>query len=616
MKKALTITTCMMLCLFLLTACTPKNQALENNTSREQATNAALENGTDQSWHLAKFFAEGETYWSFVNHVGQRISETKWQRADPFSAEGLARVTQKDLMGLINLQGSVVVEPRYNWIEDFNEGYAVCITDNQKADVIDTSGKVIFSQVGLGQTFYNGLIGFQSPEGFFGYLDTQGQVVIEPIYAESEAFKYGSALVKTTDLNYVLLDLKGNVLKTFNYERMWSVGDGLFAYGVTQPSGALTYGYMTSEDQVILEATYDEVGDFDEGLAVVGRWGDGEPSKGIVTLKGDFKVPMTYGALGALGQGYFAGKKESVYNFFQALSYEKSALIDADGNALTEEVYYNLTLFDEGLFSASDGIDTFLIDSEGSKSPSGLSVKGIGILYKEGDMIRAEVDNQLAYYGIDGGLIWAEENKQTYPEVTLTKAFKRYGRFVLIEYPILSEVKNSGVSESINQKLYALMVEPQATAVSDVEYPADIQISYTERLFGQVLEIETTYYEYGLGAAHGNWMTQTTYYDLTTGETYTLPQLFMKDSNYGKVLGEEIRSMIPTNEWENYLDLEPIDAITDTRTFRLQDKGIEIYFTPYEIAPYAAGQPSFLIPWEAIDGILDKDGDFWKAISR
>jgi hypothetical protein len=40
-----------------------------------------------------------------------------------------------------------------------------------------------------------------------------------------------------------------------------------------------------------------------------------------------------------------------------------------------------------------------------------------------------------------------------------------------------------------------------------------------------------------------------------------------------------------------------------------------IYFTPYEIAPYAAGFPTFKIPFTQILNIIDEEGEFWKAFN-
>jgi hypothetical protein len=47
--------------------------------------------------------------------------------------------------------------------------------------------------------------------------------------------------------------------------------------------------------------------------------------------------------------------------------------------------------------------------------------------------------------------------------------------------------------------------------------------------------------------------------------------------------------------------------------FFISDGELNIYFEPYEIAPYAAGFPTFAIPFHDISSIIDHDGDFWRS---
>lgn len=44
----------------------------------------------------------------------------------------------------------------------------------------------------------------------------------------------------------------------------------------------------------------------------------------------------------------------------------------------------------------------------------------------------------------------------------------------------------------------------------------------------------------------------------------------------------------------------------------MEDK-LAIYFEPYEIAAYAAGFPTFYIPYDEMIDIIDTEGEFWKS---
>jgi len=48
-------------------------------------------------------------------------------------------------------------------------------------------------------------------------------------------------------------------------------------------------------------------------------------------------------------------------------------------------------------------------------------------------------------------------------------------------------------------------------------------------------------------------------------------------------------------------------------SFKINNDGLIIYFGEYEIAPYAAGMPSFNIPFSEIMDLIDTEGDFWKS---
>jgi hypothetical protein len=50
--------------------------------------------------------------------------------------------------------------------------------------------------------------------------------------------------------------------------------------------------------------------------------------------------------------------------------------------------------------------------------------------------------------------------------------------------------------------------------------------------------------------------------------------------------------------------------------FTVTKDGLEIYFDPYEIAPYAAGFPAFDIPYSELSDILDTQGAFFQSFDK
>ncbi len=555
----------------------------------------------------------GETLWGYIDDTGKFAVPPAWQFAEPFNTSGVAIVTRKDLMGLINAQGEVVLEPKYASLAPYSEGLAVATVDYKEYDVLDPAGKVLFTRTGITGYYKEGLVGVQNPDGLFGYADATGKDVIAPQYTEAGEFVQGKALVKTPDGAYRLIDPKGAVLKAFDYESMWSAGEGLYVHGIPNEEGFLRYGYVDATGAVILEAAMDDVGEFHKGLAVAGQWGGDGPLRGLVNTQGEFVVPMAYGALLYLGEDLYAAVTQSFLDSDQAASFQKAALMDGSGKLLTSEKFYNLSWFDAGTLSASDGTDTFLIDRSGALAAPGFRVPGVGVLTKQGSLIRAAVDNDIRYYTTDGKLLWQQERIAVYPKVTVKTQAKRFDRFTLVEYPVVSGLGNPAAAEKINGALTDQFLKPYASQMPDAENPTDTSVSFKERILGNLLEIQSDGYQYPLGAAHGSSWTDTTYFDLDTGDRYLLQDLFYPDHGFDVRLSQSIKELIPQGDLADVADPEMVEPVSGDHPFRLQEGGLEIYYQVYELAPYAAGQPSFTIPWIKLEDILDKDGPFWQA---
>jgi hypothetical protein len=108
------------------------------------------------------------------------------------------------------------------------------------------------------------------------------------------------------------------------------------------------------------------------------------------------------------------------------------------------------------------------------------------------------------------------------------------------------------------------------------------------------LSLGLSFYQY-TGGAHG--LSSATYfnYDLTTGAEIGLNDLFETDFDYQTYINDIIYNAIDAmGEADMGYAFEGISA---DQKFYLDGDWIVIYFEPYEIAPYAAGAPTFKIPF-------------------
>lgn len=114
------------------------------------------------------------------------------------------------------------------------------------------------------------------------------------------------------------------------------------------------------------------------------------------------------------------------------------------------------------------------------------------------------------------------------------------------------------------------------------------------------------YYDYFvyLGGAHGSTTRSSETWDILKGDEITLCNLFNNRVNFNEYIIQSIFADIeqknkknPNMYFENY---EKNVALTFNRNnFYLNSDGIiVVYFQQYSIAPYAAGIPEFIIPYE------------------
>lgn len=110
-------------------------------------------------------------------------------------------------------------------------------------------------------------------------------------------------------------------------------------------------------------------------------------------------------------------------------------------------------------------------------------------------------------------------------------------------------------------------------------------------------------------------------YDLSTGSLLTLADILRDDTGVYTPLKEALLEVLENNaeEFQLYDDYKDIvskdfaEYITDTGCWYLSDDGLCFLFSPYYIAPHAAGVITATVPYEKLDGILQ---DIYLPVSQ
>ncbi|MGL5712291.1 MAG: DUF3298 and DUF4163 domain-containing protein, partial [Paraclostridium sp.] len=130
---------------------------------------------------------------------------------------------------------------------------------------------------------------------------------------------------------------------------------------------------------------------------------------------------------------------------------------------------------------------------------------------------------------------------------------------------------------------------------------SDYKIEFNK---SNILSIPLTMYEF-TGGAHGLTTIKSFNYDVSTGKEIKLKDLFKENSNYKEVINKHISEEISKNPSVYFVGEEGFKGISDIQTFYIDDEGLVIYFSLYDIAPYSTGIPTFTITWDEIIDYLE-----------
>ena len=221
---------------------------------------------------------------------------------------GMAPIKVGEKWGYLSKSGKVAVQPTYEYVTEFNGGYAVAKkgsnyyvidangketpveakgiveirhfsenlafykTDGKKLGFIDVHGKIAipaqFEAVGF---FVNRMAWAKSGE-MLGYINPQGEWVIKPQFQAGKDFdaESGLARIKTGD-KWAYVNMSGEVIKV-NDTEVW----GDFSEGLADGKNGDQRGFYNNKGEWVIKPQFEGVRDFKNGYAAAkqgGKWG-------------------------------------------------------------------------------------------------------------------------------------------------------------------------------------------------------------------------------------------------------------------------------------------------------------------------------------------------------
>jgi hypothetical protein len=487
-------------------------------------------------------------------------------------------INGEKLYGYIDETGDFVIQPSFDHADDFEEGAAVVI-DNLIYKVIDTKGTAVFESDNTIRSFHNGLAAFATTvdnQGLYGYIDPNGQVIIEPQFLMADDFgENGQAFVSTAENEYAVIDKTGKIIKSFP-----------------------------------LETPGNYICDFKDGYLIYNNIDNGK--FGVLSINGDKIFEPIYNQITYLGKGLFAFKdpKLELYEVSDA----PAAIFNQKGEQLTDYTLYDISIFHGDYASATDNTSTYFIGVDGKEVTTLPRFEGRGTLILKNDIIKAELDQDLLYSKKDKTILWKNNNLTVLtPSITVKEVKFKPTRTVCVYYPLVEGLEDKKIQDIVNTQLKSIFTDSRNELTA--EDKLSVEDSFQAILINQLLVISKSGYDYPSGAAHGMPIMDYHFIDITTGEFYELSDLFKADSNYKEKLNELIRVDMEekSKSGDSMFFPETFEGISDKQYFHVTKDVLTIYFYPYDIAAYAAGFPEFVIPFEELGDYLNTEGAFWKS---
>lgn len=554
-------------------------------------------------------------YWGFINENGVMVIPPQYEFAFDFQDNGLAIVQLKDHFGVIDQSGRYVVKPVYDSINQFSEGRAI-VLDHHNFSVIDETGMILnpkpYEFIG---DYHEGRALFHQIDdqevSKYGYLDLQGKVVIPPQYQAANNFTEGKAFIKIKDSKYALIGLNGESLANFNYPYVGMPGDGLLAF---QEKTNGKYGYIDEYGNVIISPRYTGAQPFRDGRAVVYISEDHRKKSGLIRKDGNYILSPEYNDILLLGETRAAiGKAIDEKKTFIGSKY---AIADTNGNFLTDYRFYGVMDYVNGIASVYDDTHTFFIDRNGKTVQNLPKVRGGGALTLIGIVVQSNVDQRLSYFDRSGKVIWKQNTIIPLKPPYLVKEEKfKSNKDYFVYFPQVEGMANQAAQKKVNEKLRELsqFKNVPSNVELDYSYSGDFAVTFIQK---DLLVLELNGYLYPHGHAHGMPNQIHAHINLINGNFYELKDMFKPNSNYVKVLSKIIGNQIQNDPQYSYVFPNNYEGIKANQPFYVTGDALNIYFLPYEIAPYVAGFPTFTIPYEEIMDIIDTNGDFWRSFSN
>lgn len=177
---------------------------------------------------------------------------------------------------------------------------------------------------------------------------------------------------------------------------------------------------------------------------------------------------------------------------------------------------------------------------------------------------------------------------------------------VTIDYPVVKNLESPSAQHRINRSIVSmvnmLMEEQGFYKKQKTEMLGWFEIKNNQR---GILSLTIGNYAFTYPSAHGLTIVKGLTFDVNSGDSFELKDLFKPGADYVKVLSDIVEQQIKDREIQL---LDEFMGIKPDQDFYIADKALVLFFQLYEITPYYMGLQYFPISVYQLQNIIDEEG--------
>ena len=196
-------------------------------------------------FHCGRASVRTASAFGYIDPDGALAIAAQFDEAGNFGSD-MAFVKQNDKHYIINKVGEKIVTLGAKSGQQYSEGYAVIRENKDTVRFFNQKRSQVFSAFEDARPFTGGLAAVKK-DGLWGFINTAGELSIQPQFAEAGDFSQGYAAIKDESGKWGFVNQSGNIAIACEYE-----GAEAFLQGVAIVRKEGQTGIVTAKDQTYI----------------------------------------------------------------------------------------------------------------------------------------------------------------------------------------------------------------------------------------------------------------------------------------------------------------------------------------------------------------------------